>query len=47
MAYIPIIVCNINQVGRTIPRHPICITDAYHDYILDEITHQDEFEFEI
>ena len=30
-------VCNINQAHNSLNRHPICLKDSDHDYILDEI----------
>ena len=34
------------QEKKSIHRHPICMTDADCDYILDEIYHWDKIEFE-
>ena len=31
---------------KSISGQPICLTDAYYDYILEEIGHQDKIEFE-
>ena len=37
----------LNKKKKDIPRCLICINDADHDYILDEIMHQCQIEFEI
>ena len=34
---IPTSVCSITQAQKAISRHPICLTDADYDYILEEI----------
>ena len=36
----------ISALEKNIPRHPICITDADHYYILDEIICQEKLIFE-
>ena len=36
------LICNINQERHDLQRHPICLTDSYHDYILDEILRRDK-----
>ena len=38
-------VCSRIQENKSIQRHPICLTDAYCDCILDEIDCQDKIEF--
>ena len=38
--------CNRIQQKESIQRHPISITDAYYDYILDEIERREKIEFE-
>ena len=38
---IPKNVCNINQAQQDLKIRPICITDLYHEYILNEILRQD------
>ena len=43
---IPKNVCNSIQAKQSIKRHPIGITDADYDYILDEIERCEKNEFE-
>ena len=43
---IPKTVCNKIQAKKTIQRHPIFITNANYDYILDEIKRRGGIEFE-
>ena len=43
---IPKNVCNRIQAKKSIQRHPICMTDADYDYILDEIELREKNEFE-
>ena len=38
-------ICN-KKKEKSLPRHPICITDADHYYILDEIICQEKLIFE-
>ena len=35
------IICNRNHAKQTLQRHPICLTDSYHDYIIEEIEHRE------
>ena len=42
---IPTSVCSRTQ-KKSISGQPICLTDAYYDYILEEIGCQDKIEFE-
>ena len=34
--------CNMIQAKKSIQRHPICITDADYNYILDEIERREK-----
>ena len=34
---IPKSICNRNNAKQALQKHPICLTDSYHDYILEEI----------
>ena len=43
---IPKSVCNRTQAKQSISRHHICLTDSNLDYILEEIDHQEKFEYE-
>ena len=43
---IPKILCNINQYQKSLQRNLICITDSYHDFIIDEIKRKDNIEYE-
>ena len=38
--------CVTGFKGKIIQGHPICMTYANYDYILDEIERQDKIEFE-
>ena len=40
--YIPISVCNRNQAKQALQRHPICLNDYYHNYIIKEIGRRDK-----
>ena len=40
------ILCSRTQAKQSIPRKPICLTDADYDYILEEIGHRYKVEFE-
>ena len=40
------IICNKKQAEKNLQQQPICIYDAYHDYILDEIMRRDHIEYE-
>ena len=42
----PTSICSITQAKKAISRHPICLTDADYDYILEEIGRRDKTEFE-
>ena len=33
--YIPKIICNRNKAKQDLRKHPIFMTDSYHDYILE------------
>ena len=44
MKYPPVYVLEHSQ--KSISRQPICLTDADHDYILEEIGRRDKIEFE-
>ena len=37
----PISLRNKKQARKNVKRHPMCISDADHDYILDEIERRD------
>ena len=39
-------VWNSNQAQISLPRHPICINDTNHDYILDAVMRWNQIEFE-
>ena len=39
-------VCYMIQATKSIQRHPLCMTNADYDYILDEIERRKEIEFE-
>ena len=39
-------ICSRNQAKKSIQRHPIIMTDANYDYILDEIERREKIEFE-
>ena len=39
-------ICNISQEIKSIQRHPIIMTDAGYDYILDEIERREKNDFE-
>ena len=39
-------VCNKNQSHKAIQRHPIFLTDSYHDFILDEIKSRETIEYD-
>ena len=43
---IPTGVCSRTQEKKSTSRHPICLTDADYDYILEEIGCRDKIEFE-
>ena len=43
---IPTIICYRTQGKKAISRHPICLTDSDYDYILEEISCQENFGFE-
>ena len=45
VARIPRSFYNISQAREALPRFPTCITDTYHDYILDKITRICQIEF--
>ena len=47
MSDIPIYVCNVKQEKKEMPRCLICINYADYDYILYEIMHQCQIDFEI
>ena len=47
MKKIPKNLCNRNQAHKALQRRSICLTDSYHDFILDEIKRQDTIEYEI
>ena len=38
---------NINNTKIALQKHPICLTDSDHDYILEAIEHIDKIELEI
>ena len=40
----PISLCDKEPARKAIQRHTTCMSDAYHDCILDEINHQDQIE---
>ena len=42
---IPTKLCSINSAKKAIKRHPINMTDADYDYILDEIERRQKIEF--
>ena len=44
-ADIPISLWNKKQAQKSVQRHPICISDADHDYNLDEIEHRDQIDY--
>ena len=44
---IPRSVCNRNRTKQALQRHPICLTDSYNDYILEEIKCRDKIEYKI
>ena len=44
---IPKIICNRNIAKQALWKHPICLTDYDHDYILEEIEHREKIELEI
>ena len=44
---IPKIICNRNNAKQDLQKHPICLTDSDHDYILEAIEHRDKIELEI
>ena len=46
IAHISKVVCNKKQERKALQRIPICITDAYHDHILDRIMRQSQIEDE-
>ena len=46
VAYTPMSLCAKKQAQKAVQRHPICISDAYHDYILYEIELWDQIEYE-
>ena len=37
---------NIKQARKALKRHPICLTNYYHYFILDEIKYGDTIEYE-
>ena len=39
-------VCNRNQEKLTLQRHPICLTDSDHDYIIDKIGRREKNYYE-
>ena len=43
---IPRSVCNRNQAVQDLQRHPICLTDSYHDSIIDWILHREKTQYE-
>ena len=43
---IPKKLCSRNEAKKAIQRHPIIMTDADYDYILDEIERREKIEFE-
>ena len=43
---IPKKLCSRNEAKQAIKRHPIIMTDAYYDYILDEIERHKKMYFE-
>ena len=43
---IPNSVCTRTQEKKAISRQPVCFTDSYYDYILEEIGRRDEIYFE-
>ena len=45
--YIPIIFCNEKQAIQVLQRHIKCITEPYHDYIIDKMFRQYQIEYEI
>ena len=47
VSYIPRILCNKKQARKSVQRHTICISDAYHGYILDEIERRYHIEYKI
>ena len=42
---IPKSVCSINQACKALKRCPICITDLYHDFILDKIKRRHNIQY--
>ena len=42
----PTSVCTRTQFKKYKSRQPICLTDSYHDYILEEINRRDKIDFE-
>ena len=43
---IPRIICNRNQTKQNLQRHPVCLTDSDHEYILEEIEYRYKIEYE-
>ena len=43
---IPYSVCNRNQQQKDLQRHPICITESDHEFILNEIKCRYTIEYE-
>ena len=44
---IPKNLCSRNQAKKAIQRHPIIMTDADYDYILDEIEHREKLSLKV
>ena len=44
--YVPKSIHNINNTKIDLQKHPICLTDSDHDYILGEIEHRNKIELE-
>ena len=43
---IPTSVCTMTEAKKSISRYPVCLTDSYYYYILEEIGRRDKIEFE-
>ena len=43
----PKIICNINNTKQVLLKHPICLTDSDHYFILEEIELRDKIKLEI
>ena len=42
---IPTSLCTRTQAKKSISRQPLCLTDLYYDYILEEICCRDKIEY--